>query len=63
MNLIGGVGVPDDELTVLRSGDKVSTIGGPVHSVNLRQMALESSTGFHTNSRQRVGITLSDSAD
>lgn len=39
MDLIGGVGVPDDELPVLGSGDQMSTVGGPVHRIDLRQMA------------------------
>lgn len=36
MNFVGGVGIPDNELAVLRSGNEVSSVGRPVHGVNLR---------------------------
>jgi len=63
MNLVGRVGVPDDELTVLGGGDQMSTVGRPVHRIDFRQMALQNATRFHVDLRQRVGIALSDSAD
>lgn len=63
MNLVGGVGVPDDELTVLGSGDEMSTVGRPVHGIYFRQMALQYPTRLHVHLGQRVGIALSDSAD
>lgn len=47
MDFIGGVGVPDDELSILRGRDNVPLVGGPVQGVYFRQMTLERSTGFH----------------
>lgn len=47
MDFVGGVGIPDDELSVLRGGNEVSSVGGPVHGVDLGQMALERSLRPH----------------
>lgn len=47
MHFVGGVGVPDDELAVLGGGDEVPTVGGPVHGVDLCEMALEGAAGLH----------------
>ena len=41
VDLVGGVGVPDDELSVLGGGDEMALVGGPVHSIDLREMASE----------------------
>jgi len=46
VNFVGGETVPDDELSVLRSTDKVSRIGGPVQSVDLTEVTLEDSSLF-----------------
>lgn len=47
VHLVGRVGVPDDELAVLRCGDQVPPVGGPVHSVDLGQMAFEGALRLH----------------
>ena len=47
MNLVGSVGIPDDELAVLRSRDKVSSVGGPMHSIDFGEMALEVTSWLH----------------
>ena len=47
MNLVGGVGIPNNKLAVLRGGDKVSAVGRPVHGVDLGQMTLEGALSFH----------------
>lgn len=47
VDLVGGVGVPDDELPILRGGDEMSSVGRPVHGVDLGQMALEGLAGLH----------------
>lgn len=47
VDLVGGVGVPDDELAVLRGRDEVPAIGRPVHGINLGEMALEGALGLH----------------
>lgn len=47
MDLVCGVGIPDDELAILRGGNEVSSISGPVHRINLCQMALQGSLGLH----------------
>ena len=63
MDLVGRIGVPDDELAILRSGNEVSTIGGPMHGVYLRQMTLEDTARFHVNLGQGIGVALSNPAD
>lgn len=47
VDLVGGIGVPDDELAVLRGGNEMSAVGRPVHGVNLGEMALEGALGLH----------------
>lgn len=41
VGLVGREGVPDEELAVLRGGDKVDLVRGPVHGVDLGEVALE----------------------
>lgn len=40
VDLVCSVGVPNDQFTILRGGHKVPPVGGPVHGVDLGQMAL-----------------------
>lgn len=47
MDLVCGVGVPNDELAILRGGDEVSSVGRPVHGVDLCQVALQRPLGLH----------------
>lgn len=47
MNFVGSVGVPDNKLAVLRGGHQMSPVGGPVHGVDLGQVALEGALGLH----------------
>lgn len=47
MDFVGGVGVPDDELAVLRCRDEVSSVCRPMHGVNLGQVTLERPLGLH----------------
>lgn len=64
MDFVGGVGIPDDEFAVLGGGNEMSSIGGPVHGVNLGQVALEGSLGLHklVSGDWLVGL-LGDSTD
>lgn len=63
MDLVGGICVPNDEFTVLRSGDEVSAVGGPVHGVDLCKMALEGTLGLHGQARQGLHSLFGDIAD
>lgn len=63
MDLVGGVCVPDDELAVLRGRDEMSSVGGPVHGVDLCKMALEGALGLHGQARESLDSLLSDIAD
>lgn len=47
VDLVGGVGVPDDELAILGGGNEMPPVRGPVHGVNLGQMALERAFSLH----------------
>ena len=47
VHLIRGVCVPDDEFAILRCGHEVPPIGGPVHGVDLGQVALERALRLH----------------
>jgi len=57
MDLVRCVGIPDDELAVLRSRDQVALVGSPVHCVNLSQMTLERSPRLHHDPGQRLHLT------
>ena len=57
MDFVGGVGVPNDELSVLRSRYKVATVSSPVHGVNLGQMTPESASRAHDNTGQSVNFS------
>lgn len=52
MYFVGGVGVPNDELSILRGRDKMSTIGSPVHGVDFSQVTPKSPTRSHDDSGQ-----------
>jgi hypothetical protein len=52
VHLVGGVCIPDDELTVLRGGHEMSPVGRPVHGVDFGEMALESPLGPHAQTWQ-----------
>lgn len=60
VHLVGGVGVPDDELSILRGRDEVSPVGGPVHGVDLCEMALEVLADLHIGTRQGLQRFLCD---
>lgn len=50
MDLICGVGIPDDELSVLRSRNEMAPVGGPVHGINLGEVTFQCTSGLHSNS-------------
>ena len=47
VDLVGGIGIPNNELAILRSRNQVPPIGRPVHGVNLSQVTLQCSLGLH----------------
>ena len=49
MNLVGRVGIPDDELSILGSRNEMTLVGGPVHGVNLGEVSTEGATRAHHN--------------
>ena len=51
MDFIRSVGIPDDELAILRGRDQVSPIGGPMHRIYLGQMALKDTARLHSDPR------------
>lgn len=62
MDLVGGVGIPNYKLSVLRGANKVSSIGSPVHGIYFSQMSFESTSNFHGDSRQLFKVS-SDNFD
>lgn len=62
MDFVGSVCVPYNELPVLRCGDKVALVDGPMKGVYLRQMALQRASHLHCDSRDGLDI-LRDSFD
>ena len=62
MDFVCGVGIPDDELSVLRSGDEMSSVRRPVHSVNLCKVTFQSSFCLDAYSRDGLGLLLCDVA-
>lgn len=52
VNLVRGVCVPNDELSVLRRRDQVPPIGRPVHCVDFGKVTTKSTTGTHDDSGQ-----------
>lgn len=63
VDFVGGVGIPDDELSVLRGGHEMAAVGGPVHGVDLRKVALECSARLHANSWESIGLVLRNLTD
>ena len=63
MDLVRRVSVPDDELSVLRSGNEMSAVGRPVHGVDLGKMALKCTLGLHGKARQGLDAVAGDIAD
>lgn len=63
MDFVCSVGIPDDKLSILRSRDEMTSVGRPVHSVDLGEMTLERPTGLHSDARQSVGLILRDLTD
>jgi len=63
MNLVCCVGVPDDELAVLRGGDEMPPVGRPMHGVDLCEMALESALGLHGQAWQGLDTVSGDIAN
>lgn len=56
VDLVGSVGIPDDELAVLRGRDEVALVVGPVHGVNFGEMTLEGPSWLHDDSWQRLNV-------
>lgn len=63
VDLVRGVGIPDDELAVLRSGNEMSSVGGPVHGVDLGEMAFEGALRLHRQARQGIDALAGDIAN
>lgn len=63
VNFVGGVGVPDNELSILRGGNEVTAVSRPVHGVNLGQMALECPAWLHPDPGQSLGLVLCNLTD
>ena len=63
MDLVGGVGIPDDELSVLRGRDEMSAVRRPVHGVDLGEMALQGPLRLHGEARQGLDAVSGDIAD
>lgn len=54
MYLICRVGIPDDQLAILRGRHKMSLVEGPVHRIDLCKMALERPSDLHVDARQGI---------
>lgn len=52
MHFVCCVGVPDDQLAILRRRHQMSPVGRPVHCVDLSEMAFEGAFGFHSQPRE-----------
>jgi hypothetical protein len=63
VDLVCAVGVPDDELAVLRSRDEMPSVSRPVHGVNLCEMALEGALGLHLEAGKSLCALASDIAN
>lgn len=47
MDFVSGVGIPDNQLSILRRRHQMSPVGRPVHSIYLRQMSFQRPLGLH----------------
>ena len=63
VDLVCAVGVPDDELTVLRSRDEMPSVSRPVHGVDLCEMALEGTLSLHLEARKSLCALASNIAN
>lgn len=51
MDLVGSIRIPDYQLAVLGGRDEMSTVGSPMHGINLGKMTAESAARAHDNAR------------
>lgn len=49
MDLVCSVGIPNNELSVLRSRNEMASVSGPVHGVNLGEVTFKGASGLHSN--------------
>lgn len=56
VHFIGCVSVPNDEFSILRGGNEMSSVGGPMHGINFGEMASEGSSRTHDDSGQSFDI-------
>lgn len=63
MDFVSSVGIPDDELAVLRRGNEVSAVCRPVHGVDLGQVTLQGPLGLHRQPRQLLNTLAGDIAN
>ena len=47
MDFVGGKAIPNQQLSILRSTDKVYFVFGPMHCIDFRKMALKGSPRLH----------------
>lgn len=60
MNFVGGIGIPDDQFSILRGGDEMTAVRRPVHGVNLSKVTLQRAAWLHADSREGFGLVLRD---
>lgn len=58
VDLVGGVCVPNDQLSILGGRDKMPSVGGPVHGVDLGQMTFEGPLRLHGHAREGLDSLL-----
>jgi hypothetical protein len=63
MHFVGGIGIPNYELSILRGGNEMSSVRRPVHGIDLCKMTLENTARFHANSRKLFCCALSNATD
>ena len=63
VDLVCCVGIPDDQLAVLRGRDEMAAVRRPVHGVDLGEMALEGALCFHGEARQGLDAISGNIAD
>jgi hypothetical protein len=51
MDFVGGVRIPNDQFSVLRCGDEMSFVGGPMHCVYFGKVTPQSATWPHDDTR------------
>jgi hypothetical protein len=60
VDLVCSVGIPNDQLAVLRRGYQMSPVGRPMHGVDFGEMAFEGAFRFHAQPRQLLGSLARD---